>query len=161
MILMKISMVEPPLHGHISLGNTIYCINRLNTHIEKEVVWMHVLGAIVRFIVSAIVLMIVGWIVPNFSVGGFWSALFLAIVIAVIGWIIEGIFGKRVTPFGRGIVGFLTSALVIWFAQFIVGGVTVSFVGAILAALVIGIIDLFIPISVFNENHRRKRSKVS
>jgi uncharacterized membrane protein YvlD (DUF360 family) len=122
---------------------------------------MHVLGAIVRFIVSAIVLMIVGWIVPNFSVGGFWSALFLAIAIAVIGWIVEGIFGKRVTPFGRGIVGFITSALVIWLAQFIVGGVTVSFVGAILAALVIGIIDLFIPISVFNENQRRKRSKVS
>jgi putative membrane protein len=105
------------------------------------------LGHIVRFIVSALVLMFVGWVVPNFSVGGFWSALFLAIVIAVVAWIIEGIFGKRITPFGRGIVGFLTSALVIWLAQFIVGGVRVSIIGAILAALVIGIIDLFIPIA--------------
>jgi putative membrane protein len=118
---------------------------------------MHIVGAIVRFIVSAIVLMIVGWIVPNFSVGGFWSALFLAIAIAVIGWIIEGIFGKNVSPFGRGIVGFLTSALVIWLAQFVVGGVAVTAIGAILAALVIGIIDIFVPISVFNENNRRKR----
>jgi uncharacterized membrane protein YvlD (DUF360 family) len=117
---------------------------------------MHIVGAIVRFIVSAIVLMVVGWIVPNFSVGGFWSALFLAIAIAVIGWIIEGIFGKDVSPFGRGIVGFLSSALVIWLAQFIVSGVHVTFIGAILAALVIGIIDLFLPISIFNENGRRK-----
>jgi putative membrane protein len=119
---------------------------------------MHILGAIVRFIISAIVLMVVGWIVPNFSVGGFWSALFLAIAIAVIGWIIEGIFGKNVSPFGRGIVGFLTSALVIWLAQFIVSGVHVTLIGAIIAALVIGIIDLFVPISVFKENHSRKRT---
>ncbi|TNJ65535.1 phage holin family protein [Paenibacillus hemerocallicola] len=108
---------------------------------------MRFLGHVVRFIVAAIVLMFVGWIVPNFAVGGFWSALFLALVIAVLGWIVEGIFGKRVTPFGRGIVGFLASAAVIWLAQFVVGGVTVTVIGAILAALVIGIIDLFIPVS--------------
>jgi putative membrane protein len=119
---------------------------------------MHILGAIVRFIISAIVLLVVGWIVPNFTVGGFWSALFLAIAIAVIGWIIEGIFGKNVSPFGRGIVGFLTSALVIWLAQFVVAGVSVTLIGAIVAALVIGIIDLFVPISVFNEGRSRRRT---
>jgi uncharacterized membrane protein YvlD (DUF360 family) len=107
---------------------------------------MRFLGHVVRFIVSAIVLMIVGYMVPQFSVGGFWSALFLALVIAAFGWIIEGIFGRRVTPFGRGIVGFLASAIVIWLAQFIVGNVYVTWLGAILAALAIGIIDLFIPI---------------
>lgn len=108
---------------------------------------MNFLGHVVRFIVSAIVLMVVGWLVPNFSVGGFWSALFLALIIALFGWVIEGIFGKRITPFGRGIVGFLASALVIWLAQFIVGGVHATVIGAILAALVIGIVDLFIPIA--------------
>lgn len=118
---------------------------------------MNFLGHVVRFIVAAIVLMIVGFIVPQFSVGGFWSALFLALVIAALGWIIEGIFGKRVTPFGRGIVGFVASAVVIWIAQFIVGGVSVTLLGAILAALVIGIIDLFIPISTPYEAGRRDR----
>lgn len=108
---------------------------------------MQFLGHVVRFIVAALVLMVVGWIVPQFSVGGFGSALLLSLVIALIGWAIEGIFGKKVTPFGRGIVGFLVSALVIYVAQFVVGGVSVSVLGAILAALVIGIIDLFIPVS--------------
>jgi len=107
---------------------------------------MHFLGHVVRFIVSAIVLMVVGWLVPNFTVGGFWSALVLALIIALFGWILEGIFGRRITPFGRGIVGFLASALVIWLAQFVVGGVHATVIGAILAALVIGIIDLFIPV---------------
>lgn len=108
---------------------------------------MHIIGHIVRFIVSAVVLLVTGWLVPGFSVGGFGSALFLALVIALLGWVVEGVFGKNITPFGRGIVGFLVSALIIWLSQFIVGGVSVSIVGAILAALVIGIIDLFIPVA--------------
>ncbi|MFD0620435.1 MULTISPECIES: phage holin family protein [Paenibacillus] len=108
---------------------------------------MNFLGHVVRFIVSALVLLVVSWIVPAFKIGGFWSALFLALAIAVIGWIIESIFGTKITPFGRGIVGFLTSALVIWVAQFFIGGVSVSVIGAILGALVIGLIDLFIPVS--------------
>ncbi|AIQ63203.1 membrane protein [Paenibacillus stellifer] len=107
---------------------------------------MRFLGHVVRFIVSALVLLVVGWIVPNFTIGGFWSALMLALVIALLGWVVEGIFGKKTTPFGRGIVGFIVSALVIWLAQFIVAGVSVSIIGAILAALVIGIIDLFLPV---------------
>lgn len=106
---------------------------------------MNFLGHVVRFIVSALVLIVVGWLVPQFSVGGFGSALLLALVIALLGWAIEGIFGKGVSPFGRGIVGFLVSALVIWLAQFIISGVSVSIIGALLAALVIGIVDLFIP----------------
>ncbi|GMK41080.1 membrane protein [Paenibacillus sp. CCS19] len=120
---------------------------------------MHFLGHVVRFIVAALVLMLVGFIVPQFSVGGFWSALFLALVIAALGWIVEGIFGTRVTPFGRGIVGFIASAIVIWVAQFIVGGVTVTWLGAILAALVIGIVDLFIPISTPFEAGRSERHR--
>jgi len=107
---------------------------------------MHILGAIVRFIVTAIVLMFVAWIIPGFSVGGFWSAVMLAIVVAAIAWVIEALFGKKITPFGRGIVGFLTSAVIIYISQFLVSGVRVTIIGALLAALVIGIIDLFIPV---------------
>ncbi|WP_138494110.1 phage holin family protein [Paenibacillus pinistramenti] len=118
---------------------------------------MHFLGHVVRFIVSALVLLVVGWLVPQFTVGSFGSALLLALVIALLGWIIEGIFGKRVNPFGRGIVGFIVSALVIWLAQFMVSSVHVSVIGALLAALVIGIIDLFIPVATpFNAAHDRK-----
>lgn len=121
---------------------------------------MQFLGHVVRFIVAALVLMVVGWIVPQFTIGGFGSALLLALVIALLGWAIEGIFGKKVTPFGRGIVGFLVSALVIYIAQFIVEDVRVSVLGALLAALVIGIIDLFIPIATpFDAGKSRKESK--
>ena len=105
-------------------------------------------GAVVRFIVSALVLMLVGYIVPGFEVMGFTNALLAAVVIAAIGWVIEATLGKDVSPYSRGIVGFLVSAVVIWAAQFIVPEMQVSVLGALLAALVIGIIDLFVPTTV-------------
>lgn len=106
------------------------------------------LGLVVRFVVSAIVLMLVGYVLPGFSILGFWNALLAAVVIAAIGWVIEATLGKKASPYSRGIVGFLVSAIVIWTVQFIVPNMEVSFIGALLAAFVIGIIDMFVPTAV-------------
>jgi len=101
---------------------------------------------IVRFIVAAVVLMFVGFLVPGFSVSSFWTAFLAAVVIALLGWVVEAMFGDRISPYNRGIIGFLVSAVVIYLTQFIVSGFRVTILGALLASLVIGIIDLFIPI---------------
>ncbi|WP_067619643.1 phage holin family protein [Alicyclobacillus acidiphilus] len=106
---------------------------------------MHVLGHIIRFIVSALVLMFVGYLVPGFGVMGFWSALLAAVVITLLGIAMEAIFGRRISPYGRGIVGFISGAIVIYVAQLFVPGMRANIVGALLASLVIGIIDLFVP----------------
>lgn len=106
------------------------------------------LGAAVRLVVSALVLMFVGFVLPGFSTMSFWNALLAAAVIAAIGWVIESTLGKGVSPFRRGLVGFLVSALVIWATQFVVPGLEVTLFGALLAAFLIGIIDLFVPTSV-------------
>jgi putative membrane protein len=101
---------------------------------------------VIRFIVAAVVMMFVGFLVPGFSVSSFWTALLAALVIAGIGWIVESLFGEGISPYNRGIVGFLVSAGVIYLTKFFVSGFRVTILGALLAALVIGIIDLFIPI---------------
>ncbi len=103
------------------------------------------IGAVIRFIVSALVLMFVGFLVPGFKVGGFVGALIAAVVIAILGYIAESLFGRNVSPQGRGLVGFITAAVVIYLTQFIVPSIEVSILGALLAALVIGIIDAFVP----------------
>ena len=112
-------------------------------NIKPEVIIM--LGAVIRVIVSAIVLMLVGFIVPGFSVSGFWGALIAALVIAGLGYVVELIFGKRISPHGRGIVGFVVSAVVIYIAQFIAPTMHTNIWGALIAAFVIGIIDAFVP----------------
>jgi putative membrane protein len=105
-----------------------------------------VLGTIVRFIVSALVLLVIGYLLPGITVSGFVGALIAAVVIAALGYIIESILGEKVSPRSRGIVGFITAAVVIYLAQFIVPNyLSVSLLGSLLAALVIGLIDAFIP----------------
>lgn len=104
------------------------------------------IGTIVRFIVSALVLLVIGFLIPGVSVAGFWGALITAIVIAVLGYIVEAILGDKVSPRSRGIVGFLTAAVVIYAAQFIVPNLfSVSLIGALIAAFIIGLIDAFVP----------------
>ena len=103
-------------------------------------------GMIVRFIVSAVVLLLVSYLVPGLRVAGFTGALVAAAVIAIAGYLIERVFGDKITRTGRGAVGFITAAVVIYLSQFIVPGyITVSIIGALLASLVIGIVDSFVP----------------
>ncbi|MEW6309073.1 MAG: phage holin family protein [Bacillota bacterium] len=103
------------------------------------------LGLIVRFIISALVLLVLGFILPGFDIAGFGNAILAAIAIAVIGWLLAQVFGRRVSPQSRGLMGFIAAAVVIYFAQFIVPAMQVTVLGAILAAVAIGIADAFVP----------------
>ena len=103
------------------------------------------LGAIIRFFISAFVLLGVGILVPGVEVFGFVNALIASIIIALLGYVVENLVGEDVSPQKRGLVGFVTSAVVIYATQYITAGINVSIVGALLAALVIGIVDSLIP----------------
>lgn len=108
---------------------------------------MQWLGLVIRFVVSALVLIVVSWLSPGFVVsGGFVGALIAALVIAVLGYVAEALLGDRVTPQSRGLVGFITAAVVIYLAQFIIPSLlSVSIVGALISAFIIGLIDAFVP----------------
>ncbi len=104
------------------------------------------IGFIVRFVISALVLLLVAAFLPGIRVAGFTGALIAAAIIAILGYIVEKIMGDRISPQSRGLVGFITSAAVIYLAKFLIPAfLSVSIVGALLAAFVIGIIDAFVP----------------
>jgi hypothetical protein len=106
-------------------------------------------GFIIRFVVAAIVLMVTAYFVPGFRMrGGFTTALIGALVISVADFLIEKLFRFDASPLGRGISGFLVSAAVIYFAQYFVTGMEVSLLGAVIGALVIGLIDTILPTRV-------------
>ncbi len=104
-----------------------------------------IVGLIVRFIVSALVLMLVSFILPGFATLTFGDAVIAAVVIAVLGFVVESLFGRRISPQNRGVVGFLTAAVVIYLTQFIVPAMQITILGSLLAAIIIGVIDLFVP----------------
>lgn len=108
---------------------------------------MQWLGLIIRFVVSALVLIVVSWLSPGFVVrGGFVGALIVAIVIAVLGYVAEALLGERISGRSRGFVGFITAAVVIYLAQFIIPSLlSVSLIGALISAFVIGLIDALVP----------------
>lgn len=104
---------------------------------------------IVRFVVSAIVLLLISYLLPGIKVSGFWGALLAAIVIAGLGYLAEMILGDKVSPRSRGVVGFVVAAVVIYLAQYIIPNyMSVSLLGSILAAFVIGLVDAFVPTEI-------------
>ncbi len=107
------------------------------------------LGTIVRFLISALVLLVVSWLIPGLSVAGFTGAIIAAVVITFLGWVVEKLLGKSITPRSRGLVGFISAAVVIYLAQYIVpGSIRVNILGALLASLVIGLVDAFVPTEI-------------
>jgi len=76
---------------------------------------------------------------------GFGTALLAAVVITILGYVVEAIIGKEISPQSRGVVGFIVAAIVIYGAQFFVTAMTVSILGAGIAASFIGIVDALVP----------------
>ncbi|MFL0249994.1 phage holin family protein [Clostridium neuense] len=98
-----------------------------------------------RLAITAVILAITSYLTPGFSIRGLWSFLLAAVVITVIDYFVESFMGVDASPFGKGLKGFVISAIIIYLTQFLVPNMRASILGAILAALVIGIIDAIIP----------------
>lgn len=99
----------------------------------------------VRIIVTAIVVALAAFFTPGFSINGIWSLLIASIVIGVLDHLVQRFTGVAVSPFGKGITGFLVSAVILYVTKFIVAGFNISIAGALIGAVVIGIVDMVIP----------------
>ncbi|MDR3597259.1 phage holin family protein [Clostridium sp.] len=102
-------------------------------------------GWIWRLVLTAVVLAIASFFTPGFTITGMWSYLIAALVISILDYLVEAFMGVDASPFGRGIKGFFIAAIILYIAQYFVPNMTVSIIGALLAALAIGILDAIIP----------------
>lgn len=100
---------------------------------------------VIRLIVAAVVLGITAFLTPGFSIDGIWALIIGAIVLAVLDYLIAKLIGVEASPFGKGIVGFITAAVIIYATQYFVAGFNVTIWGAIIGALIFGIVDAIIP----------------
>lgn len=101
-----------------------------------------------RFILTAVILCIVSFFTPGFSIRGMWSFLIAAVVISVLDFLVEWLMKTDAKPFGKGLKGFALSAIILYVAQFLVPGMNVSILGAILGAAAIGILDAIFPLRI-------------
>lgn len=106
------------------------------------VVFLRWLG---RLVIIAIVLAIVSFFTPGFSISGLWSFIIAAIVISALDYLVEKLMKIDASPFTKGIKGFVVAVLIIYFAQYLVPNMSVTILGAVLGALAIGILDAIFP----------------
>lgn len=99
----------------------------------------------IRWVVGAIVLAITAFLTPGFSISGIWSLILASLVLAGLDYLVSKVVGVNATPFGRGIIGFILAAAIIFITKYIVPGYDVTVLGAIIGALIYGVIDLIIP----------------
>ncbi len=100
---------------------------------------------LLRVLITSIVVAIAAYFTPGFSIDSLWSLLLAAVVIGVLDYLIQRFTGVNATPFGRGLSGFLVAAIILYVTKFIVPGFHISIWGAIIGALVIGIVDAIMP----------------
>ena len=106
---------------------------------------MSVGSIIARFVTSAIVLAVTAFFTPGFEIASLWTLVLAAVVLTVMDYLINMIIGVDASPFGRGIIGFIVSVVVLYATQFFVAGYTISWVSAIIGALIYGIVASIMP----------------
>lgn len=98
-----------------------------------------------RLIAAAIILAITAFFTPGFQINNMWSLAIAAIVLTVLDYLIVKFTGLHASPFGKGFVGFVLSVVILYVTQYFVTGYSISWMAAIIGALIYGVIDYFIP----------------
>lgn len=98
-----------------------------------------------RLVASAVVLAITAFFTPNFTINNIWTLAIAAVVLTVIDYLVVKFTGLHASPFGKGFVGFALAAITLYAIQFFIAGYSISWVAAIIGALIYGVVDYFIP----------------
>ena len=102
-------------------------------------------GVILRFVTSAVILAITAFFTPGFTISNVWSLALAAVVLTVIDYLIVRFTGLHSSAFGKGFVGFILAAVVLYVTQYFVVGYSISWIAAIIGALIYGVVDYFVP----------------
>lgn len=98
-----------------------------------------------RLVGAAVVLAITAFFTPGFTINNIWTLAIAAVVLTVIDYLVVKFTGLHASPFGKGFVGFALAAITLYVTQFFVAGYSISWMAAIIGALIYGVIDYFIP----------------
>ena len=98
-----------------------------------------------RLVAAAVVLAITAFFTPGFTIDNIWALAIAAIVLTVMDYLIAKFTGIQASPFGKGFVGFALAAVILYVTQFFVAGYSISWMAAIIGALIYGVVDYFIP----------------
>ena len=121
-------------------------MNNNNSSAESSNSMMGTVGQLIgRFVVAAIILGITAFFTPGFSINNIWSLAISALVLTVMDYLIVKFTGLHAMAFGKGFIGFVLAVVILYATQFFVAGYTISWMAAIIGALIYGVIDYIMP----------------
>ena len=104
--------------------------------------WGQIIG---RLVAAAIILAVTAFFTPGFTINNIWALGLAAVVLTAMDYLIIKFTGLHAMAFGKGFVGFVLAVIVLYATQFFVSGYSISWMAAIIGALIYGIIDYIIP----------------
>ena len=100
---------------------------------------------LIKVLVSGLAILLTSALSIGIQIDGYTTAILAAVVIGILDWAINKFTGVDASPFGRGAVGFIVAALILFITGRIVDGFNVTIIGALVGAIVLGIVDSFLP----------------
>ena len=100
---------------------------------------------LIKVLVSGLAILLTSALSIGIQTDGCTTAISAALVIGILDWAINKFTGIDASPFGRGAVGFIVAALILFITGRIVDGFNVTIIGALVGAIVLGIVDSFLP----------------
>ena len=119
--------------------------NNHQTRAESSSTMSTIWQIVGRLVAAAVILAITAFFTPGFQINNIWSLAVAAVVLTLLDYLIVKFTGLHASPFGKGFVGFVLSVAVLYVTQYFVAGYSISWMAAIIGALIYGIIDYFIP----------------
>ena len=104
-----------------------------------------VMQIISRLVAAGIILAITAFFTPGFEINNIWSLAIAAAVLTILDYLVSKFTGIQASPFGKGFVGFALSVVILYVTQYFVAGYSISWIAAIIGALIYGLVDYFIP----------------
>lgn len=112
---------------------------------EKRFDLLRIKQMIIRFVTSVSIFAVTVFFTPNFDISSFPILILSAFCIIIVDYLISVISGIHDIPLGRGIVGFVAAAIIIYSTQYIVDGYYISVVSSLIAAAIYGLINSMLP----------------
>ena len=98
-----------------------------------------------RLIAASVILAITAFFTPGFEINNILSLVLAAVILTILDYLVSKFTGIDASPFGKGFVGFVLSVVILYVTQYFVAGYSISWIAAIIGALIYGLVDYFIP----------------
>jgi len=106
------------------------------------------LGLVIRWMLFALALLFIAWIVPGISLASFMTAMWAALVIGLVNIFIRPVLLILTLPLNLltlGLFTFIINALMFWLvASFVEGFMVSGFLAALIGSIILSVLSMFI-----------------